>query len=305
MRLSRHSTRRIFIANAATVAALLCARTLAAPVAAQQPGPLARPSGALADTLPPPLTARAAAVIDGDTGALLLNKYAFQPMAPASITKILTALVALQHVDPKQRVTARFEPDELDPDGTAMGLLPGDQITVEDLLYGLMLPSGNDAALVLARTVAGSEIEFVAMMNRAAAVNGLLNTTFINPHGLDQPGHRTSAHDIAHVGRLAMRDPRFRTIVRARSWTVVGRRTYEFYNRNPFLREYPGADGIKIGWTEDAGATIVASAVRNGRRMIVALMDTDDRVGESSALMDWAFETFLGIETPVAVTITD
>jgi serine-type D-Ala-D-Ala carboxypeptidase (penicillin-binding protein 5/6) len=305
MRPTRRGTRRAFLTYAVAGAALLAVRGLTAPAAAQQPLPASRPFASTSDSLPPPVTARAAAVVDGDSGALLLNKNAFRPMAPASVTKILTALVALQHVDPKQRVTARFDRSELDPDGTAMGLLPGDQVTVEDLLYGLMLPSGNDAALVLARTVAGSEVEFVAMMNRAAAANGLDATTFVNAHGLDQPGHRTSAHDIAQIGRLAMRDPRFRTIVRARSWTVVGRRTYEIFNRNAFLREYPGADGIKIGWTEDAGATIVASAVRHGRRMIVALMNTADRVGECSALMDWAFDTFDGGGTPIAVTVTD
>jgi D-alanyl-D-alanine carboxypeptidase (penicillin-binding protein 5/6) len=288
-----------------TSAAVLLGSGRQPSVAAQQPAPAYRGPVTLPDGLPPKVSARAAAVIDGDSGALLLNKNAFQPMAPASVTKVLTALVTLQHVDPKQRVIARFDPEELDPDGTTMGLLPGDEVTIEDLLYGLMLPSGNDAALVLARAVAGTEQEFVAMMNRAAAANGLQATTFVNPHGLDEPGHMTSAHDMAQIGRLAMRDPRFRTIVRARSWKVVSDRTYEMFNRNPFLREYPGAEGIKVGWTEEAGATIVASAVQNGRRIIVALMDTEDRVGDSAALMDWAFDVYDGDGAPVAVTVSD
>jgi D-alanyl-D-alanine carboxypeptidase len=310
MRLTRRRTRRLFQFLPALVVVSVAAVVLPAigdqpRTAAQQPPTAYRGPSALSEGLPPKVTAKAAAVIDGDTGALLLNKYAFQRMAPASVTKILTALVTLQHVDPKQRVIARFDPDELDSDGTAMGLLPGDEVTIEDLLYGLMLPSGNDAALVLARSVAGSEQEFVAMMNRAAAANGLQATTFVNPHGLDAPGHMTSAHDMAQIGRLAMRDSRFRAIARARSWTVVGRRTYELTNRNPFLREYPGAEGIKVGWTEEAGATIVASAARNGRRVIVALMDTEDRLKDSAALMDWAFDTLDGGSSPVAVTVSD
>ena len=243
-------------------------------------------------TLPPHVSARAAVVIDADSGAVLMDKNAHQPLPPASLTKILTALVALQNVDLKHRVVARFSLDELDPDGTAMGLRPGDELTIEDLLYGLMLPSGNDAALVLARAVAGNESAFVGMMNRAAGVNGLRATHFVNTHGLDAPGHLTSAYDIAQVARLAMRDPRFARIVGAGSWTVRGERTYTVYNRNPLLRSYRGADGVKTGWTEDAGSTIVASATRNGHRLLVALLDTDDRVGESAALLDWAFTGF-------------
>ncbi len=252
--------------------------------------------------LPPRISGRAAVVLDGDTGAVLMGKNAQQPLAVASLTKILTALVALQTVDMRQRVIARFSPDELDPDSTIMGLKPGDEVTIEDLLYGLMLPSGNDAALVLARAVAGSDTEFVAMMNRAAAANGLQTTLFVNAHGLDQPGHHSSAHDIAQIARLAMRDPRFQQIVRTPSWTIRGDRTYTVANRNPFLTAYPGADGVKIGWTDDAGQTIVASATRDGHRVIVAVMDTLNRVADSAALMDWAFANFRWPAAP-AVTL--
>jgi serine-type D-Ala-D-Ala carboxypeptidase (penicillin-binding protein 5/6) len=250
----------------------------------------------------PVVTARAVAVVDYASGALLFDKHAHQALAPASLTKILTALVTLQTADLKRRVIARFSPDELDPDSTLMGVRPGEEVTIEDLLYGLMLPSGNDAALVLARVVAGYEPAFVAMMNRAAAANGLQRTLFINSHGLDQPGHHTSAHDIAQLGRLAMRDPRFRAIVAAPSWTVRGDRTYTVANRNPFLTAYRGADGVKIGFTDEAGQTIVASATRDGRRVIVALMGTRDRAGESAAFMNWAFASYRWPDDPVATS---
>jgi D-alanyl-D-alanine carboxypeptidase len=170
-----------------------------------------------------------------------------------------------------------------------MGLDPGEVLTIEDLLYGLMLPSGTDAALVLARIAGGDDATFVKLMNATALMYGLRGTHFTNPHGLDSPGQQTTAHDIAQLARFAMRDERFRRIVAAESWTVHSQWTYAVRNRNPLLRTYPGADGVKIGWTEDAGATIVASAAHNNRRVIVALLNTDDRTGDSTALFDWAF----------------
>jgi D-alanyl-D-alanine carboxypeptidase len=276
---------------------------------AQAPLPLAPLAPAIAipgptplgdATLPPEVSARAAAVVDFDSGLVLYDKNAYQPLPPASLTKILTALVTLQHVDPRTRVIARFSPEELDPDSTVMGLSLGEELTVEDLLYGLMLPSGNDAAVVLANVVGGSQASFAALMNRFASANGLSATTFVNAHGLHDSAHRTSAYDIAQIARLAMRDPRFQQIVRAPSWTVRGSRTYTVANKNAFLAAYRGADGVKIGWTEEAGATIVASAARDGRRVLVALFDTGDRVSESRALMDWAFAGFRWPGVPIA-----
>jgi D-alanyl-D-alanine carboxypeptidase len=254
--------------------------------------------------LPPKVSARAAAVIDFDSGLVLYDKNAYQPLPPASLTKILTALVTLQYVDPRTRVIARFTPDELDPDSTVMDVKPGDELSVEDLLYGLMLPSGNDAAVVLANVVGGSQESFSSLMNRFAAANGLASTTFVNPHGLHDPAHKTTAYDIAQIARLAMRDPRFEQIVRAPSWTVRGNRTYTVYNKNTFLTSYRGADGVKTGWTEEAGATIVASAARNGQRLIVALFDTEDRVEESTALLDWAFTNFRWTTPPIVASVS-
>lgn len=242
--------------------------------------------------LPPPVSARSAVVIDGASGALLMDKRAHLPLPPASLTKIVTALVTLQRADPKRRVITTVRPWELDPDSTLMGLNFGDELTIEDLLYGLLLPSGNDAALALGRAVSGSDSGFVALMNQAAQSLNLRDTRFVNAHGLDDPGQRTSAYDIAQLTREAMRDDRFRQMVATKAWTVHSQRSYLIRNRNPFLGAYPGSDGVKIGWTEAAGNTIVASATRNGHQVIVALMDTNDRVRDSAALMDWAFTTF-------------
>lgn len=263
-----------------------------ASVSAQSPNIVGGPIPARG-TLPPRVTARSAIVIDAATGVTLMEKNANQPLPPASLTKIVTALVALDRLDLKRRVTVATDVRaELDPDSTVMGLDSGETLTVEDLLYGLMLPSGNDAAVVLGRTVANSDAAFVDLMNRTVRAYGLRNTTFANAHGLDQAGHTTTAYDIAQLSRYAMRDERFRRIVAARSWTVRSQWTYTLFNRNRFLTSYSGADGVKTGWTEAAGATIVASATRNNHRVIVALLDSSDRVSESSALLNWAFATF-------------
>jgi len=243
-------------------------------------------------TLPPTVGAKAAVVMDAATGIVLYDKHGTQPLAPASLTKIMTALVSLYHLDPRRRVTVDLQPGDLDPDSSIMGLDPGEEVSVEDLLYGLMLPSGNDAAVMLARTAAGTEAAFVKEMNQTAMQLGLHRTRFVNSHGLEDPAQRTTALDMAQLARQAMRDARFRRIVAADSWTVRSQWTYVVRNKNPFLGAYPGADGVKIGWTEEAGPTMVASATRNGVRLVVALLDTPDRVGESTALLDWAFSTF-------------
>lgn len=243
--------------------------------------------------LPPTVTAKAAAVIDATTGAPVFEKNARAKLPPASITKIATAWLVLQRLDLKEVVTVQLTPGELDPDSQVVGLVNGEQATVEDLLYGMILHSGNDAALVLARQVGGTEPAFTDALNRSLRQAGVMDSNFVNSHGLDAPGHFTTAFDIAQIARLAMADPRFNKIVATDLWEAHGAETYRILNRNPFLKSYPGADGVKIGWTEGAGQTIVASATHNGRRLIVALLDTNDRVADSSALLDWAFSSFV------------
>lgn len=242
--------------------------------------------------IPPWISARSVAVIDGDSGDVLYDKFAFVPRPPASITKIVTAMVVLERVDPKTRVTVRLKPGEVDPTGTTMGLDDGEILTVEDLLYGLMLVSGNDAALVLARVVAGDQARFAGMMNEWVLRQGLWHTRFVTVDGWDAVGHVTSAHDAGQAARLAMHDARFRTIVAAQSWTVRSQWTYTLRNRNPLLGSYPGTDGVKTGWTDDAGQTYVASVTRNGHRVFVVLLDTKDRAADARALFDWVFRNF-------------
>jgi D-alanyl-D-alanine carboxypeptidase len=174
-----------------------------------------------------------------------------------------------------------------------MGIKPGETYTLEDLLYGLMLPSGNDAALAIANDIGGSMAGFVSMMNAQASDLGLVDSHFINPHGLDAPGHYSSAFDLAIAARYGMTNyGEFRKLAAARSWAVQGTRTFTVYNLNRFLRSYTGADGVKIGYTDNAGKTIVASASRNGHRVYVVLLHCHDIVADSTPLFDWVFGNF-------------
>ena len=175
---------------------------------------------------------------------------------------------------------------------TLMGLEPGDEFTLRDLLYGLMLPSGNDAALAIARHVSGTEQAFAREMNAFARRLGLTDTHFSNPHGLGRRNHYTTAYDIAILARYLMTIPELREVVGAASWSANGSRTINMRSLNPLLWSYPGVDGVKTGYTWSAGRTIVASAVRDGRRIYVVLLDAPDRDGDARKLLEWTFESY-------------
>ena len=243
---------------------------------------------------PPNVSSEAVAIIDFDSGALLLGKDPHRRLPPASITKIVAAMVALDRGNLDELITGDFDGGEysLKTDSTVMGLRPGEPRTLRDLLYGLLLPSGNDAAIVIARHFAGSEAAFAELMNAKARELGLINSNFRNPHGLHERDHYSSAYDMARLGQVAMSDPRFREIVSARRWDLRGDRPYTIHNKNDFLLHYQGAEGIKIGWTEEAGGTFVGSATRDGHRLIIVLLDTDRRVTDATKLLDWAFAHF-------------
>lgn len=240
----------------------------------------------------PAVTAKAVAVVDEASGAVLYAFNAEQPLPPASLTKIATAIVAIEGADLDAWTMTDVDRRGL-PDSTLMGLFPGDCFRLRDLLRGLLLASGNDAALALAQAVAGSDDAFVTQMNVRVARLGLVNTHFANPHGLDADGHRASATDLATLARYAMQLPEFAAIVGAEEASAAGSREILLYNSNRFLTRYPGADGVKTGFTADAGRTIVASAVRDGHRVYVVLLDAPDREEDAARLLDWAFLTFL------------
>ena len=269
-------------------------------IAALAPGftaPFCQPSAALAASVAAPqgipqISGETAVVLDGANGDMLFDKMADERVPPASLTKIATAIVAIEKGRLNDRIHIDFDSYTMviESQSSIMGLKLGDEPSLEDLLYGLMLPSGNDAAVVIARHVGGTEERFVAMMNEKVAELGLKNTHFSNPHGLHAAEHYSSAYDMAALSRYAMRNPVFAKIAGAVRYAVVGPRAYEVWNLNRLLYTYDGADGVKIGFTEQALETIVGSAKRGNYSLIVAVMRSNDRLSDSRRLLDFFFE---------------
>jgi serine-type D-Ala-D-Ala carboxypeptidase (penicillin-binding protein 5/6) len=231
------------------------------------------------------------AVLDEASGTLLYGKNAQLPLPPASLTKVATAIAALESGSLDNAVAVDVDSRKM-RSSTVMGLLPGDVFSLRDLMYGLLLPSGNDAALAIGRHVAGSDAEFVARMNALAARLGLEQTRFQNAHGLSARNHFSSAEDLAFLARHAMSIPEFRQIVGTDAHVASGTRSLEFTNLNPFLQIYPGADGVKTGYTWRSGRTMLASATRDGHRVYVVLLNAPEMEKDAQALMDWAFTSF-------------
>ncbi len=241
---------------------------------------------------PPAVSAAQVAVVDETSGLLLYGKEPHSPEPPASTTKIATALVAMartQGLDQVVPITVDGWKLSQTDGSSVMGLQPGQKLKLGTLLYGLMLPSGNDAAEQLAVSLGGTRAQFVAWMNEQAAVLGLRNTHFENPSGIDQDGHVASAYDLAQLARAAMRSSTFRTIVSSTAYRAEG---FLLEGHNPLLGAYPGADGVKTGSTDLAGRTMVASATRDGHRVYVVVMHSDDLQADTTALLDWAWASF-------------
>lgn len=240
---------------------------------------------------PPPITASAAAVIDAETGRLLYDVRGHDRLPPASTTKIMTAILAIENADLNMSTVSETDATKM-VGSSVMGLRPGVPISMRDLLYGLMLPSGNDAAVEIARNIDGDRAVFVERMNAKARELGLDNTNFTNPHGLDNRQHYSSAYDLAMLGRYAMQNEEFRRVVGTVDYQLAPPSDYGLHNGNSLLGNYPGANGIKIGWTNRAGWTLVASAERDGHRVLVTVLNSKDRDSDSAALLDWAFATY-------------
>ena len=236
----------------------------------------------------PTVSAAAVAVVDEASGAVLYQKNGNQRLAPASLTKIATAIIAIEGIEPGAVITTDVDSRRM-IDSSVMGLVPGDCFTTSELLYGLMLPSGNDVAVAIARYEAGSEPAFVQEMNTLVKRMGLTNTTFTDPHGLGSATHKSSAIDIAMLARYGMSLPRFREVVKTTTYTAKGGRNLSMWNTNAMLTSYPNADGVKTGFTDEAGRTLAASATKNGRRVYAVVLNDQNRDATARALLDWAF----------------
>lgn len=236
------------------------------------------------------VTAIAAVLMDAGTGQVLYDRNAHLLWPPASTTKIMTALVALDQMPLDARITitpevARFR------EGAVVGLPAGARIPLRDLLYALLLASGNDAALAIAEGVAGTVPAFVDRMNAKAVQLGAFQTHFTSPHGLYDREHYSTAYDLALIARVALENPTFRQIVHTRVWTLAlpGRAPRRLINHNHLLARYPGADGVKTGYVHQSGQTLVASATHHGWRLIAVLLDSRRIYTDASRLLDYGF----------------
>lgn len=245
----------------------------------------------------PALTAESIMIRDMQSAAPMYELNTNQRLRPASITKLMTALVSLEHYDLDQVLTVRqLIPATAEAD---MGLKIGDTITVRNLLYGLLIPSGNDAAATLADNFPGGNEQFVSAMNQKAKDLHMENTHFDNPSGLDSPTHFTTAHDLSLLATEALKNNLVASLVKTRATTVTditGKRFYKLQNVNQLLGFTYGVDGVKTGFTDEAGQCLITSVSRNGHRIIIVLLKSQDRFGESAQLIDWVFRNYQWVD---------
>ena len=244
----------------------------------------------LAAALPIPgkaLSARKAILMDGNTGRVLYEKNADSQSLIASTTKIMTALVVCEQCNVLDRM--RIPKEAVGIEGSSMYLQEGEVLTIQDLLYGMMLHSGNDAATALAIYCGGTVEGFAELMNDKAQALGLTGTHFVNPHGLDAPEHYSTARDLAIVATEAMKNPIFAATVSAKSVSVGDRR---LTNHNKLLWRVEGANGVKTGYTKAAGRILVSAAKRDGRQLIAVTIDAPKDWEDHSFMLEEGFSRY-------------
>lgn len=238
----------------------------------------------------PDVSAAAYLFYDVDANRVVFAENADIALPIASLTKLMTALLVLEAGNLDTEVIVQRE-DIIG--GASMLLVPGEVITVEQLLWGLLIPSGNDAAMTLARHVAGSVDAFVERMNRRASALGLQQTTFVNPHGLDEDGHLSSAVDLLVLAKETWDYPLFRQIVRTAQTTVNG---HPLTSTNEWLDLYPGTNGIKTGTTDNAGQCLIVGIQRDGRQIIGIVLGSNDRYRDMQILHQRYLENYQWVE---------
>ena len=261
----RNMKKRLF----AGTAAVLLAAVLFLPVEAQA------------------ISAEKAILMDAVTGRILYEKDCDSQSLIASTTKIMTALVVCEQSNVLDRM--RIPEEAVGIEGSSMYLQEGEILTVQELLYGMMLHSGNDAAVALAIYCGGTVEGFAELMNDKARVLGMKDSHFVNPNGLDAPGHYSTARDLAILASYAMENPIFRQTVSAKNVTVGNR---YLRNHNKLLWQFDGADGVKTGFTKAAGRILVSSALRNGRRLVAVTINAPDDWQDHATLLESGFSEF-------------
>lgn len=271
------------------------------PAAASKPTATAtlKPSPTATSIPPPPapsIQADAAILVNTSDGAVLYKQNIDAQLPMASTTKLMTALLALQYGKLDQQITVGADAVAAGSgENSRMGISRGETLSLRDLLYGLMLPSGDDAAVAIADGISGNQQSFVALMNARAQALGLTHTHYANPHGLDAPGHYTSASDLVKLAEIDMRNSFFDTIVATQEYVIPAtaqHNAYDLHNTDLLLGSYNGAEGIKTGTTGNAGACLVFAALRNDANLIGVVLGAPDdstRYSDARALLDWGF----------------
>ncbi len=247
-----------------------------------------------AKTSAPKVNAAAAVVIDMESGRVLFDKNAHSKRAMASTTKIMTGIIAIEKGRPDDLVTISKRAASIG--GSSFKIREGEKYTLNELLYGLLLVSGNDASIAIAEHIGGTVEGFSDMMNEKARLIGAKNTCFKTPHGLDAKGHYSTAYDMAVIAGYALKNPLFSEIVSTRYASVHGK---NLKNTNEMLELYRGADGVKTGYTGKAGRCLVTSATRENSRYIAVVLycsSKTQRMLSSKKILDYAFETYKGFE---------
>lgn len=232
-------------------------------------------------------------VIEATSGRILKGSNVTARLPMASTTKAMTAIVAIEHADINDEVIV--PKCAVGIEGSSIYLKEGEKFTLKELLYGLMLRSGNDSAVAIATHVGGSVEGFVEMMNDKVSELGLTNTHFVNPHGLSAKDHYTSAYDLAMISAYAMNNPVFKEIVSTKAITIKRDgedETRYFANKNRILYSYEGANGVKTGYTKEAGRCLIASSERDGMQVIAVALNVYDYFNVCAELMDYAHENY-------------
>lgn len=239
------------------------------------------------------ISAQSAVLIDAGSGRILYEYNARQKLPMASTTKIMTGLIACE--SSKFEEIVKISPFASGTEGSSLWLKPGEELTLEELTYGLMLKSGNDSAVAIAEHLCGNVNAFSLFMTQRAKKIGATDTSFKNPHGLDAEGHYTTAYDLAIITMEAMKNDNFRKIVSTKNYSIENTGTTTgrtLKNHNKLLWSYDGCNGVKTGFTKKCGRCLVSSAEREGQELICVTLNAPDDWNDHAYLLDYGFENY-------------
>ena len=253
-------------------------------------------SSMLVDKISYTSSAKSAYLMETTTGRILYEKNSEQKLPMASTTKIVTAITVLDNCENLDEVV-NIKSNSVGIEGTSIYLREGEQLTVRELLYGLMLRSGNDASVALANHIGGSVENFCSMMNKLATDLGLENSNFVNPHGLDTEGHYTTAHDLAVITAYALRNEEFAKIVSTKNIVIgQGESRRSLANKNRLLGNLDGCIGVKTGFTNDAGRCLVSACDRDGLKLVCVVFNCGPMFEESSEMFELVYKNYKMLE---------